>query len=167
MYRPIARTFAIAATAILCGCRVTAPGRVETNVVDWTKRNITVKGKYDHNPISSSTEKIENGKRIFAFYCVVCHGRDGQNTGVPFANTLSPPIPSLSSTHVQAYTDGQLKWIVENGIAPSGMPASKGILSDEDMWTIVLYLRNLPPAGSLGEPKAYTEDEYENSSGTR
>jgi mono/diheme cytochrome c family protein len=40
------------------------------------------------------------------------------------------------------------------------MPASKGILNDEDIWTIVVYLRHLPPAGSLGEPHAYTGDEY-------
>jgi mono/diheme cytochrome c family protein len=61
---------------------------------------------------------------------------------------------------VQRYTDGQLKWIIENGISPSGMPASKGILSEDDIWTIVVYLRNLPPAGSLGEPRAYTGEEY-------
>jgi mono/diheme cytochrome c family protein len=73
---------------------------------------------------------------------------------------MSPPLPSLASGDVQRYTDGQLKWIIENGISPSGMPASKGILSDDDIWTIVVYLRNLPPAGSLGEPRAYSGEEY-------
>jgi mono/diheme cytochrome c family protein len=62
---------------------------------------------------------------------------------------------------VQNYSDGQLKWIIENGIAPSGMPASKGILSEQDIWAIVLFIRHLPPAGSLGEPHTYTSDEYE------
>jgi mono/diheme cytochrome c family protein len=74
---------------------------------------------------------------------------------------MSPPIPSLASAEVQRYSDGQLKWIIENGLSPSGMPASKGILSDDDMWTIVVYLRHLPPAGSLGEPRAYSGEEYE------
>ena len=60
---------------------------------------------------------------------MVCHGLDGQNTGVPFATTVSPPVPSLASAEVQAYTDGQLKWIIENGIYPSGMPPSKGDFS--------------------------------------
>ena len=101
-----------------------------------------------------------SGKETFASYCIVCHGRDAQNTGVPFANSMSPPVPSLASPHVQSYTDGQLKWIIENGIAPSGMPASKGILNDDDMWTIVVFLRHLPPAGSLGEPNTYTGNEY-------
>jgi hypothetical protein len=50
---------------------------------------------------------------------------------VPFAQKFPPPIPSLSSADVQDYKDGQLKWIIENGINPSGMPSWKGILSDE------------------------------------
>jgi hypothetical protein len=40
------------------------------------------------------------------------------------------------------------------------MPASKGLLSDREIWTVVVYLRNLPPAGTLGEPRAYSEEEY-------
>ena len=117
-------------------------------------------GKNEKNPILPTAANIESGKKTFAFYCVVCHGRDGQNTGVPFAKSMSPPLPSLASPEIQSYTDGQLKWVIENGIAPSGMPASKGILDDSDIWTIVVYLRHLPPAGSLGEPRTYSGDEY-------
>ena len=144
----------------IAGCKVTPPGGAETAALQWTKHNITVGGKNDKNPIKATAENIESGKQAFGFYCVVCHGRDGQNTGVPFAKSMSPPLPSLASGDVQRYTDGQLKWIIENGISPSGMPASKGILSDDDIWTIVIYLRNLPPAGSLGEPRAYSGEEY-------
>jgi mono/diheme cytochrome c family protein len=80
---------------------------------------------------------------------------DGQNTGVPFADAMSPPVPSLSSSKIQSYTDGQLKWVIDYGIAPSGMPGSRGILSDDEIWSIVLFIRNLPPAGSLGDPALY------------
>ena len=68
-------------------------------------------------------------------------------------------MPSLASTNVQSYTDGQLKWIIDNGIFPSGMPASKGILTDEEIWSIVVYIRHLPPSGSLGEPAMYSAEE--------
>jgi hypothetical protein len=68
---------------------------------------------------------------------------------------MAPPVPSLASENVQSYTDGQLKWVIDNGIFPSGMPASKGILTDEEIWSIVLYIRHLPAAGSLGEPAMY------------
>jgi mono/diheme cytochrome c family protein len=146
---------------LMGGCKVAPSSKIETGVVQWTKHHVTVRGKSDRNPIKASAENIEAGKQAFGFYCVVCHGRDGQNTGVPFANSMSPPIPSLASNEVQRYNDGQLKWIISNGISPSGMPASKGILNEEDMWTIVIFLRHLPPAGSLGEPRAYSGDEYE------
>jgi mono/diheme cytochrome c family protein len=152
--------FTCTASLVLSGCKVTPAGKVESSIIQWTKHRITVGGAHDINPIPATADKIEAGKETFGFYCVVCHGRDAQNTGVPFAGSMSPPIPSLASPEVQRYSDGQLKWIITNGIAPSGMPASKGILTDDDMWTIVVYLRHLPPAGSLGEPRAYSGDEY-------
>ncbi|MBB5327797.1 c-type cytochrome [Tunturiibacter gelidoferens] len=117
--------------------------------------DITIGGKKDANPVAASAENIEDGKQSFTSYCMVCHGLDGQNTGVPFAASVSPPIPSLASAEVQSYTDGQLKWIIKNGIAPSGMPASDKDFSDEDIWRMVLYIRNLPRVGSLGEPAVY------------
>jgi mono/diheme cytochrome c family protein len=139
----------------LLGCSARPPSRAETEIAYWTKHHITIRGKKDINLVSATTENIEDGKQIFTSYCMVCHGLDGQNTGVPFAASVSPPIPSLASTEVQAYTDGQLKWIIKNGIYPSGMPPSKGDFSDDDMWRMVLYIRHLPKAGSLGEPTVY------------
>lgn len=154
--RPIALATLVAIWVTLAGCKVAPPGRVETTAVQWTEHHLTVGGKHDKNPVRDTAEGVEEGKQAFGFYCVVCHGRDGQNTGVPFAANMYPPIPSLASAQVQRYSDGQLKWIIEHGISPSGMPASRGALSDDDMWAIVLYLRHLPPAGSLGEPQAYS-----------
>ena len=145
---------------LVSGCRVTPPGALETKVMIWTKHHMTVGGLRNINPIHSSAETIEAGKQNFASYCIVCHGRDGQNTGVPFANSMTPLVPSLKSPEVQQYSDGQLHWIIENGIAPSGMPSSRDILSDQDIWSIVVYLRHLPPAGSLGEPRAFSGEEY-------
>ena len=69
------------------------------------------------------------------------------------------PVADLSSPAVQAYTDGQLHWIIENGINPSGMPAWKGILEEDEMWKIVRYIRHLPPKGSLGTPEIFKEEE--------
>lgn len=147
------------AACLLTGCRATPPSQTESNVVQWFKLHVTVKGKQDRNPVAATAENIKDGKTAFGHYCFVCHGLDGQNTGVPFATTLSPPVPSLGSKEVQGYSDGQLKWIIENGISPSGMPASRGILSDDEMWAIVNYLRHLPPPGSLGEPRVYSGEE--------
>jgi len=164
------RTAFVASAALsICfaGCRVSAPGKWETSAITRIKHSITVGGKTAQNPLSSSPETVANGKDAFSHYCVACHGLDGQNTGVPFADRMSPPVPSLNSATVQSYTDGQLKWIVENGISPSGMPASKGILTDKEIWAIVVYLRHLPEAGSLGEPRMYSGDDSPKSGVTR
>jgi mono/diheme cytochrome c family protein len=140
----------------LGGSKVGHPGAVETAVATYTKHHLTVGNKNAKNPMAYSPENVQAGKEAFGHYCVACHGLDGQNTGVPFADKMSPPLPLLTSPEVQRYTDGQLKWVIDNGIWPSGMPASKDTLSDDDQWAIVLYLRHLPPAGSLGEPEMYT-----------
>jgi len=144
------------AVGLLCGCRVSPPGAVESRVVTFTKHHITVGNRSDKNPVASTPENLAAGKEAFGHYCIACHGIDGQNTGVPFADRMSPPLPLLTSPDVQRYTDGQLKWVIDNGISPSGMPASRGTLSDDEIWSIVLYLRHLPPAGSVGEPEMYS-----------
>jgi mono/diheme cytochrome c family protein len=142
---------------LLCrGLKATPPTHVETVVADGLKHKVLVGNKWQKNPLSASPDALADGRQAFSHYCVACHGADGQNTGVPFSDKLSPSAPSLASPAVQGYTDGQLKWVIDNGIWPSGMPGSRGILSDEEIWSIVVYLRHLPPAGSAGEPEMYS-----------
>jgi mono/diheme cytochrome c family protein len=140
----------------IAGCRTNSPGKLETTTMTFAKHHIVVGNKNEKNPLPDTPATRADGKEAFSHYCVACHGMDGQATGVPFVNHISPPIPSLASPDVQSYTDGQLKWILDYGIRPSGMPGSKGTLSDEELWSIVAFLRHLPPAGSLGTPDMYT-----------
>ncbi len=144
------------ALAGLVGCKATPPGKFESGMVTFAKHHIFVGNKKQKNPLPDNHDTWNDGKEAFSHYCVACHGMDGRNTGVPFADHLSPPIPSLASKDVQSYTDGQLKSILDYGIKPSGMPGSKGILSDDELWSIVVYIRHLPPAGSQGIPDMYT-----------
>jgi mono/diheme cytochrome c family protein len=153
--RRFALTSAFVFPALMLGCKASPPGLVEHGIMKWTKHNLSVRNKSERNPLSPTEENLAAGKEAFSHYCVACHGMDGQNTGVPFADRMSPLVPSLNSTEVQSYTDGQLKWVIDNGISPSGMPGSKGTLSDEEIWSTVLFIRHLPPAGSLGDPPMY------------
>jgi len=146
---------AAALTLIFANVKADPPGRAEMAAITWTKHTFLVHNRSQKNPLPDTPAGVADGKEAFSHYCVACHGLDGQNTGVPFADRMSPPVPSLAGKDVQAYTDGQLKWIVDYGIWPSGMPGSKNTLSDDEIWSIVLYLRHLPPAGSLGEPEMY------------
>jgi mono/diheme cytochrome c family protein len=148
--------FAVAAFLLpAIGCKANPPSGIETHIVTSAKHHLFVGNKKQKNPLPATPDTLADGKEAFSHYCVACHGMDGQNTGVPFADRMSPPVPSLASRDVQDYSDGQLKWVIDNGIWPSGMPGAKGILSDDEIWSIVVYLRHLPPAGSLGEPEMY------------
>jgi mono/diheme cytochrome c family protein len=150
------RRIALAAGVLLVlACKATPPGAVERSVAYAVKRNVTVGGRAAASPLPATEENVRRGQRAFAAYCATCHGLDGQNTGVPFADAMSPPVPRLASPDVQRYTDGQLHAVIRDGLWPSGMPSARGLLSDEEIWEIVQYLRHLPPPGSLGDPPAY------------
>ena len=129
----------LAAPALALGCKATPPGRVEHHIMTAAKHRLFVGNKAEKNPMPANDATLAAGKEAFSHYCVACHGLDGQNTGVPFADRMSPPVPSLASQEVQLYTDGQIKWVIDYGIRPSGMPGSKGILSDD------------PPAASVSQ----------------
>ncbi|HZQ91613.1 MAG TPA: c-type cytochrome [Terriglobales bacterium] len=150
----------ILAFAALAACRASAPGKIETLMAEQAKK-IAIGGKDWKNPVASSATVIDEGRMHFQHHCQICHGNDGHNTGVPFAEKMSPPVADLGDKDVQEYSDGQLKWIVENGIKMTGMPGWKGILEDDEMWKIVHFIRHLPAKGSAGVPAIYKEEEEE------
>ena len=145
--RPTHLLCLLSSVGLLCGCKVSPPSPLERKVVIAAEHDITVGNRSQKNPLPLNNATLAAGKEAFGHYCVVCHGLDGQATGVPFADRMAPPVPSLASHQVQDYSDGQLKWIIDNGLAPSGMPASKGTLSDDEIWSIVQWIRHLPAGG--------------------
>jgi mono/diheme cytochrome c family protein len=56
---------------------------------------------------------------------------------------MYPRASDLTSPAVQGYSDGELFWIVKNGIRLSGMPAFARVESDEHIWDLVHYLRTM------------------------
>jgi mono/diheme cytochrome c family protein len=140
---------------VVIGCKADLPGKFETAIMNWAKHKILV-NKTQKNPLKDNAGAVSDGREVFSQQCIACHGLVGQNAGVPFADRRSPPVPSLAGKGVQSHTDRQLKWIIDNGIRPSGMHASKSILSDDEIWSIALYLCHLPHSGILGEPQMFT-----------
>lgn len=132
----------------ITGCKATPPDKAEIYTLTHVKKLLIPKG-HTPNPLSPTPSNLDFGRTSYSRYCNSCHGLDGTGMGVAFANHMSPPAPSLASARVQAYSDGQLKWIIENGLWPSGMPGSKGVLTEQQIWSIVLYLRNLHPTGGI------------------
>ncbi len=140
------------------GCKANQPGGVEQRVAQEAKE-LTIGGKDWTNPVPDDEASRKEGAEHFQHHCQICHGLDGQNTGVPFADKMSPPVANLAAPDIQKYADGQLKWIIQNGIRMTGMPGWQGILEDDEMWKIVRFLRHLPPKGSAGVPDVYRESE--------
>jgi len=153
----------LAASALLTtlvACKATTPGKVETKVAQETKEFV-IGGKNQPNPVPDDEATINAGREHFQHHCQICHGLDGQNTGVPFAEKMSPPVANLAMQDIQKYTDGQLHWIIQNGIRMSGMPGWSGLLEDTEMWQIVRYIRHLPAKGSTRIPAVYAQESKE------
>lgn len=150
----------------LLSCEANKPGDAETKLAAEVKK-MKIGGKDSQNPTPDTPQVVQTGKEHFQHHCQVCHGLDGHGTGVPFVAKMSPPVIDLGDPDVQQYKDGQLKWIIENGIRFSGMPAWKGVLEDEEMWSIVRFLRQLPAKGSQGIPEVFAESEEEHQKMTQ
>ena len=150
----------VAGLGLLTSCNANQPGSIETMVAQEAKK-LTLSGKNLKNPLPDTPENVAEGKEHFQHHCEICHGLDGHNTGVPFAEKMSPPVADLGQKNVQSYTDGQLKLIIENGIKFTGMPGWKGILDEGEMWHLVTFIRHLPAPSSEGTPSIFKEAEEE------
>jgi mono/diheme cytochrome c family protein len=93
------------------------------------------------NPIPSNPENLAAGEQLFSDNCVLCHGDKGMGDG-PGAKTIKVKPANFTDPKVQASeTDGALFWKMGNGRGP--MPAWKDILTDEERWKLVNYIRKL------------------------
>jgi copper transport protein len=97
------------------------------------------------NPIPPNPESVAAGKVVFTTNCVPCHGVSGKGDG-PIGITLNPRPADLTIHAVPGvHSDGQLFEWITNGFPGSVMPAFKKVLSDDDRWNLVNYMRTFAP----------------------
>ena len=95
------------------------------------------------NPVPASPEILRKARLHFADHCAICHGNDGSgNTAI--GQGLYPKPPDLRQPDTQKLSDGELFFIIENGVRFTGMPAFGGAGSQEDSWELVHFIRHLP-----------------------
>lgn len=93
------------------------------------------------NPVEPTQLAVAEGRDHFADHCATCHGLDGSGKTEINAG-LYPPAPDLREEGTQGLSDGELFYIIKNGIRFTGMPGWGG--EDEENWKLVLFVRHLP-----------------------
>jgi mono/diheme cytochrome c family protein len=97
------------------------------------------------NPLGDDGAAVEVGKILYAANCASCHGPEAMGDG-PASNSLNPK-PRPLATEMKSLQDDYLFWRISEGGAfspfTSAMPAWKTILSEEQIWQVVAFLRTL------------------------
>ena len=95
------------------------------------------------NPVSASPEILSEAMEHFADHCAFCHGNDGSgNTAI--GKGLYPKPPDMRQAGTQNLSDGELFYIIQNGVRFTGMPAFGTDNShDQDSWKLVRFIRRL------------------------
>ena len=127
------------------------PGKLET----WMARtslNATLsrKAPTNPNPVALTEQHLLDGVHLFAENCAVCHGSaKGDASASPIAKGLYPKPPQLATHGVEDDPEGVSFWRIKHGIRLTGMPSFGYSLSDEQIWTLALFVKHmdkLPPA---------------------
>lgn len=97
------------------------------------------------NPVKLTPEVLNEARAHWADHCAICHANDGSGD-VPMGRNMYPPAPDMRKAETQQMTDGELFYIIQNGVRLTGMPAwgGSGGHDEEDSWKLVYFIRHLP-----------------------
>lgn len=95
------------------------------------------------NPFAANKSILKEAREHFADHCASCHANDGSGDSA-LGRNLSPRVPDMRLAATQSKSDGELYYVIHNGIRFSGMPAWGAEGKDDDSWKLVLFIRHLP-----------------------
>ena len=98
------------------------------------------------NPVQASPEVLTRAMEHFADHCALCHGNDGRGSTL-IGRGLYPKPPDMTEAATQELSDGEIYYIIENGIRFTGMPAfgeEPDNNEDAETWELVHFIRHLP-----------------------
>jgi mono/diheme cytochrome c family protein len=91
------------------------------------------------NPLGE--DAAQAGAEVFRTNCEMCHGPQGRGDG-PAGQSLEPKPGNLAQVQMDA-GDDYLFWRIHDGKPGTSMVAWKGILTDEQIWQAVAFIRTL------------------------
>lgn len=119
------------------------------------RRAVARRGENVAVPALGAPEQVAHGLALYRAHCVQCHGAPGV-APEPFAMGLTPlPAPLMQTG--REWQPGDIFWAVKHGFKMTGMPAWEFRMSDEDIWAVVAFVRQLPaysPAAYRDTPSA-------------
>jgi thiosulfate dehydrogenase len=102
------------------------------------------------NPVPLTDANLVAGIDLYGQHCAICHGTaKGEASASAIAKGEYPAPPQLATDGVEDDPEGYSFWKIAHGIRWTGMPAWRGKLNDEQIWTLALFLKHmdkLPPA---------------------
>src|SRR5262249_7370363 len=95
------------------------------------------------NPSSPTEASLAEAHEQFVENCSICHGIDGRGDTL-IGRNMYPQVPNLANAETQQLTDGELFYIISNGVRFTGMPAWGDENNPESTWALVTFIRRLP-----------------------
>lgn len=118
----------------------------------------------EQNPLKPTAANLRDAGELFVARCAGCHGADGAGQ-TRIGLNLYPKPPDLRKQQTQDLSDGEIRYIIQNGIRLTGMPAWSGDAgnSPDNIWGLVLYIRNFahPVQINNQEPVQINKQEVE------
>ena len=116
----------------------------------WTARQIRhlaipIEMRNAQNPIPLSPGVIKESLAHFADHCALCHANNGSGE-TPIGKNVNPRALDLRLPDIQSMSDGEIFWVIHNGIRFTAMPAwgEGDPAEDKDSWKLVHFIRHLP-----------------------
>jgi mono/diheme cytochrome c family protein len=136
---------AVAASILHNGLSASAtPTKMEETIARYLWHlSIPASARAAQNPVPATAENLKDARLHFADHCAVCHGNDGSGDAL-FGRGLYPKPPDLRQAATQNRSDGELFWIIENGVRFTGMPSFSSHDMSDDSWKLVHFIRHLP-----------------------
>ena len=109
-------------------------------------RNLSIPSRAakETNPWKATPDNLKEARDIFIDRCAICHDSNGSGATTVGSN-LYPKPPDLRTERTQSLTDGEIHYIIRNGVRLTGMPAWGNPHEEQDdtSWKLVLYIRDL------------------------
>lgn len=97
------------------------------------------------SPLNGTLAELAEGQVLYQRNCASCHGLDGK-AGTQAALALKVKPADLTGHAVHGLTEGEIYWVITNGIKGSGMPGLATKASERERWEITLYIRQVAGA---------------------